>query len=153
MSLKENIEQILNTDGLFRFGFVWATEYPIHTVYLGLDKIEPFNHNEFYHWVDEIISKCGENVLEGEILKEDSSVISIKSTRRCPDPLSSSIELSTAELELSQQQQERFVIDHSGLAIDSFDPIQVEFEISEDGFLEYVATGYTVIPNSLFQEV
>jgi hypothetical protein len=150
MGLKENIERVLNSEGVFRFGFVWTTEHPIHTVYIGQEKIDKNNLNDFYTWVDSVISECGENTLEGEILKENSSLISIKSKRRSYDPFSSSIELSNAELELSQQQLERMVKDHSGLVIDSYDPISVEFEISEDGFLDYEAIGYKVLQNSLF---
>lgn len=148
--LVQYIKSQVDSQGVFRFGFVWTKEYPIETIYIGIEDIPESLHDDYYQFVDDLTSCFGENVMEGEILMENPSVIKLSTTRSSYDPLSKSIELDEDSV-LSGKQIEEIIIKDSYVKEHGFKVITIyyDYEVG-DPYLDYKISGVTTIANTLF---
>lgn len=148
--LVQHIKSQVDSKGVFKFGFVWTKEYPIETVYIGIEKIPESLHDDYFLFVDELTSYFGENVLEGEILIEDPSVIRFSTTRSSYDSLSTSVELGEDAV-LSRKQIEEVIIKDSHVKADGFKVVKIDYDYEVgDSYLDYEIRGVATISNTLF---
>lgn len=148
--LAQHIKRMVDSQGVFRFGFVWTKEYPIETVYIGIENIPESLHDDYFLFVDDLTSFFGENVLEGEILMENPSVIRLSTTRSSYDPFSTSIELREDSV-LSRKQIEEVIIKDSYVKADGFKVVTIDYDYEVgDSYLDYKISGVATIANTLF---
>lgn len=144
------IKTQIDSKGVFKFGLIWTTEYPIETFYIGIDDIPKTLHEDYYLFVDDLVSCFGEDVLEGKISNEDPSVIRLSTIRTSYDPLSESIGIDRDTV-LSKEELEEIVINESRIREDGFEvgSIECDYQAGDD-HLNYKLIGVTTIINSLF---
>ena len=99
---------------------------------------------------DEFMISCfGENVMEGEILMENPSVIKLSTTRSSYDPFRNSIELDKDSV-LSGKQIEEIIIKDSYVKEDGFKVVTIDYDYEVgDPYLDYKISGVTTIANTL----
>ena len=148
--LVQHIKSQVDSQGVFKFGFVWTKEYPIETVYIGIEDIPKSLHDDYYLFVDYLTSCFGDNVLEGEISMEDPSVIRLSTTRSSYDPLSTSIKIEEDSV-LSTKQIEEIIIKDSYIKVDRFKLVTIDYDYEVgDSYLDYKIRGVATIANTLF---
>ena len=72
--LKILILKLINSRGIFRFGIIWTTEYPIESKYIDVELIPKSLQDDYFLFTDELVHYFGDNVLIGEIHKEHLSI-------------------------------------------------------------------------------
>ena len=142
------IKTQIDSKGVFKFGLIWGTEYPIETFYIGIDDIPKTLHEDYYLFVDNLVSCFGENVLKGEISNEDLSVIRLSTTRTSYDPLSESIGIDEASV-LSKEEIEEIITLETRIREDGFGVVSIDYDLGDD-YIDYRLQGFTTIPNTLF---